>query len=167
MKIIITLIIAIACSAGSLAAQDRLQRRIAPVDLKADTSEPVKHPCRSVPTDLETGTAIYNAIIQRKGALDNYCTNPQSVSQRLDGTCSIGSQRGTVILEVQAYHPAKKRGKWDRRVGKLRVMRAVWASDRSVCTLGKLRAQRMRCTMPAESDGKAQGFLVQSGQFCR
>ena len=96
--------------------------------LKADTSEPVKRPCRSVPTDLETGTAIYNATVQRKGSLDNDCTAPPSV------TCSSVLQ-GTVILEVQIRHPDRKRGKWDRRVGKLRVMSAVWASDKGVCTL--------------------------------
>ena len=59
--------------------------------LKADTSEPVKRPCRNVPTDLETGTAIYNATVQRKGSLDNDCTAPPSV------TCSSVLQ-GTVIL---------------------------------------------------------------------
>ena len=128
--------------------------------LKADTSETVKRPCRSVPTDLETGTAIYNAIVQRKGSLDNDCTDPPSV------TCS-SVQQGTVILEVQIRHPDRKRGKWDRRVGKLRVMSAVWPSDKGVSTLAKLRAHAMRCTMPTESDGFAQGFLVQTGKFCR
>ena len=128
--------------------------------LKADTSEPVKRPCRSVPTDLESGTAFYNAIVQRKGALDNYCDAPPSV------TCSSLHQ-GTAILEVRVEQPQSKRGKWDRRVGKVRVMSAVWASDKNVCYLAKIRAEAMRCTMPAEADGKAQGFLVQSGRFCR